>query len=90
MTSSPRHRQHDGAPPEAIATLNATLERIARNTLAERIFETAVAYKEAVEDKSNGKWVESERWADYMGALHAHAIYVTNEFKKNQAKEETC
>lgn len=54
--------------------------------LKERIYETAVAFKEATEDPTNGKWVESARWAEYTTALTAHADYLVTEYKQSQAE----
>ena len=58
-----------------------------KEQLAERIYETAVAFKEADDDPSTGKWALSARWAEYTQALKDHALFVVAEFKAAQAKE---
>ena len=50
----------------------------------ESVYTAAVAFKEADDDPSTGKWALSARWADYTKALHEHAMFHVEEFKKNR------
>lgn len=52
--------------------------------LKERVFETAVAFKEAEDDPSTGKWARAARWGEYTAALGAHAQFLVEEFKAAQ------
>lgn len=54
--------------------------------LNERIYETAVAFKEADDDPSTGKWALSARWGDYTRALTEHSKYMIAEYLQAQAE----
>ncbi|WP_104087277.1 hypothetical protein [Arthrobacter sp. GMC3] len=88
MTTAPRHRRNDGASPETIAALRVACERMTRTTLAERVYETAAAFKAAEDDPMSAAFARAERWADYMSALRDHAAHFVQTYKREQAKEE--
>lgn len=89
LEASGTGRTIDDLTPEEKAKAVASWNAMARNMLAERVYSTAAAFKEAEEDPGAGKWVATARWADYMAALRAHAAHFVNEFKAAQTKENT-
>lgn len=57
-----------------------------KEQLAERVYETAVAFKEADDDKSTGKWALSARWGEYTKALKEHADQFIADYKQAQTE----
>lgn len=51
-----------------------------KEELAERVYSTAVAFKEADEDPKSSTFEKASRWADYMKALRAHATHFVHEY----------
>lgn len=103
MTMTPQeiedHLNADGpgrtladATPAELDTAGQNWALATENVLAERIYAAAVAYKEAEDDKTTGKWALAARWSDYTKALTAHAIYTVAEFKatRETTQEPPC
>lgn len=80
-------RTLDDLTPEEQAKAAANWAAMAKNVLAERVYSTALAFKEAEEDPGAGRHLRTVRWADYMAALRAHAYHFVIEFQAAQAKE---
>lgn len=82
-------RTLDDLTPEEQAKAAANWEGMAKALLAERVYSTALAFKEAEEDPGAGRHLRTALWADYMAALRAHAGHFVRHYVNEQAKENT-